>query len=79
MDLTPIPATAGAARLPDRCVVRGQRLVQVKFVALPLETEIRDRPPFRIERRLFTGKRNWGLSLISFIHRVIGRLVAARP
>jgi hypothetical protein len=78
MDLTPVPASLGAVRAPDRCIVRGQRLVQVKFVALPLE-ETRDSPDFPIERRLFGGKRNWGLSLVSFIHRVIGRLVAARP
>jgi hypothetical protein len=68
MDLTPIPVTVGAARVPDRCIVRGQRLVQVKFVALPLEQGIG-------ERRIFT-RRN---PFIDFIHRVIGRLVAARP
>jgi len=75
MDLTPLPVTVGATRAPDRCIVRGQRLVQVKFVSLPLEE-------IRIERRLFSTERKWGPSLnslISFIHRVIGRLVAARP
>ena len=68
MDLTPIPATAGAVRPTDRCIVRGQRLVQVKFVARPLEQRIG-------ERQLFTRRKRF----LSFIHRVIGRLVAARP
>ena len=68
MDLTPVPVTLGAARAPDRCIVRGQRLVQVKFVALPIEQRIG-------ERHLFT-RRN---PLLQLIHRVIGRLVAARP
>ena len=72
MDLTPIPATA------DRCIVRGQRLVQVKFVALPQEM---------VSDTIFASKRaSLGARLkmvsdtiSSFIHRVIGRLVAARP
>lgn len=81
MDSNPIPAAVGAIRPSERAIVRGQRLVQVKFVALPLE--IRDRPQFRIgDRRLFTRRRNWGpslISVVSFIYRVFGRLVAARP
>ncbi len=71
MELVTIPATVGAVRPSERAIVRGQRLVQVKFVALPME-------PIG-ERRLFTRKRNWSSLLTSVIHRVIGRLVAARP
>ena len=52
-----------AAGPRDRCNERGRRLVQVKFMALPPE------PP--APRR--------GFSLIEFLTRVIGRLVAARP
>ena len=65
MDLTPIPVPSGVyAR--ERCIVRGQRIVQVKFVALPLETRRRD-------------ARRGGAGLISFLYRVIDRLAAARP
>jgi hypothetical protein len=65
MDLTPIPAPAGV-RARERCIVRGQRLVQVKFVALPQETRRSD-------------ARRRGVGLISFLYRVIDRLAAARP
>ena len=55
---------------PDRCNPRAQRIAQVKFVALPLETALEAEgftPP-----ALFT-------TLRKLIIRVIGRLEAARP
>ena len=58
MDLVPCPANA---RHPAGD--RARRLVQVKFVALPVDSpEPARRSPF-----------------VSFLIRVIGRLVAARP
>ena len=67
MDLTPIPVPAGVSAR-ERCIVRGQCLVRVKFVALPMETRRSDSP-------------RWGAGrgLISILFRVIDRLVAARP
>jgi hypothetical protein len=69
MDL--IPATAGIDA-SGRCIVRGQRLARVKFVALPIETTPRN--------ALRDGRFRGGRSAIrQFVLRVIGRLVAARP
>ena len=65
MDLTRIPVPAGVCAR-ERCIVRGQRLVQVKFVALPLETRRRE-------------SRRRGARLIAYLYRVIDRLAAARP
>jgi hypothetical protein len=58
MDLVPCPAAA-----PQNRNERARRLVQVKFMTLPMA------PPAP-RRRSF---------LIEFLSRVIGRLVAARP
>jgi hypothetical protein len=59
MDLMTCPANAAH----PRCDERARRLVQVKFMALPMESP----PPAR--RSPF----------MDFLSRVIGRLVAARP
>ena len=70
MDLRPIPIAAGICA-SERCIVRGERLVQVKFVALPMDAYAR------------AGQRGEGRgpisTLFSLIIRAIGRLVAARP
>lgn len=68
-------ATCPNSPAPDRCDARARRLVQVKFVALPLDFEA-ERPaaetvsslPARIYR-----------SVRDLLSRVMGRLVAARP
>jgi hypothetical protein len=77
MDL--IPATAGVDA-SGRCIVRGQRLARVKFVALPIEATpgnvLREAPRLgECWGRLFPGVD----AIRSFLSRVIGRLVAARP
>jgi len=59
MDLIPCPVTAARPGRDERA----RRLVQVKFMALPMES------PAPARR----------LPLIEFLFRVIGRLVAARP
>lgn len=70
MDL--IPVTAGVNG-PGRCIVRGQRLARVKFVALPVETT----PGNALREARIPG---WRVdSIRHFVLRVIGRLVAARP
>ena len=70
MDL--IPATAGIDA-PGRCIVRAQRLVRVKFVALPVEPP----PGNALRETRFPG--GCGAAIHRFLSRVIGRLVAARP
>lgn len=70
MDL--IPATAGIDA-SGRCIVRAQRLVRVKFVALPVET-----PPGNALREARFPGGGWS-AIRRFASRVIGRLVAARP
>jgi hypothetical protein len=74
MDLTSIPVPAGI-RARERCIVRGQRLVQVKFVALP-NYEIERQS---VQRRHSPVGGNPIFSLLSFMIRAIDRLVAARP
>ena len=71
---------ATAISASGRCIVRGQRLVTVKFVALPLDaTPGNPREALRLgecRSSLFPG----ALAVIRpFVLRVIGRLVAARP
>ena len=77
MDL--IPATVGV-NASGRCIVRGQRIAMVKFVALPVETapgDVRESPRLGERRgRLSPGRVD---SIRKFVFRVIGRLVAARP
>jgi hypothetical protein len=77
MDL--VPATVGVDA-SGRCIVRGQRLARVKFVALPMEMAPGNvREAHRLGEcrgRLFPGA---GESIRHFVLRVIGRLVAARP
>jgi hypothetical protein len=77
MDL--VPATVGV-NASGRCIVRGQRLARVKFVALPADMapgNVREAPRLGECRvSLFPGGRN---SIRKFVLRVIGRLVAARP
>jgi hypothetical protein len=51
----------------ERCIVRGERLVQVKFVALPLSPQ---------GDEAVSGETH---GLWYRIARAIGRLVAARP
>ena len=70
MDLRPIPIGAGVSA-SERCIVRGQRLVQVKFVALPMDAYACAGLPGAGRGPIST--------LFSLIIRVIGRLVAARP
>jgi len=72
MDLAPIPIpTVVEAR--QRGIVRGERLLRVKFVGLPPQGVPGDargetRAPGRVRR-----------GLAGYLLRVIGRLVAARP
>jgi hypothetical protein len=70
MDL--IPATAGIDA-SGRCIVRGQRLARVKFVALPIEAT----PGNALREARIPG--GLGSAIRHFVLRVIGRLVAARP
>ena len=70
MDL--VPATVGV-NASGRCIVRGQRLARVKFVALPV-----DNPPGRTLREACDPGAA-GDRIRHFVLRVIGRLVAARP
>ena len=69
MDL--IPATGVVAS--GHCIVRGERLARVKFVALPVETT----PGNALREARFPGR--CGRWIRQFALRVIGRLVAARP
>jgi hypothetical protein len=77
MDL--VPATVGV-NASGRCIVRGQRLARVKFIALPIDMapgNVREAPRLGECRvGLFPGGRD---SIRKFALRVIGRLVAARP
>jgi hypothetical protein len=61
-------------------IVRGQRLARVKFVALPVDGMPGDaREALRLGEcrgRLFPGG---AAPYFTFLSRVIGRLVAARP
>jgi hypothetical protein len=66
MDIVPIPVPAGPAAR-ERCIVRGERLVRVRFVSLPLQGA----PEAASGETRASGLRH--------IFRVIGRLVAARP
>ena len=70
MDL--IPATAGIDA-SGRCIVRGERLARVKFVALPMDAT----PGNALREAQFPG--GWVCAIRQFVFRVIGRLVAARP
>jgi hypothetical protein len=70
MDL--MPATAGVDA-SGRCIVRGQRLARVKFVALPMDAT----PGNALRDGRFPGGR--ASAIRQFVLRVIGRLVAARP
>jgi hypothetical protein len=70
MDL--IPATVGITA-SARCIVRGDRLARVKFVALPIEAT----PGNALRDGRFPG--GCGSAIRHFVLRVIGRLVAARP
>ena len=67
MDIVRIPAIAGLAAR-ERCIVRGERLVRVKFVCLPIPGV----PEAAFRETRASGWRR-------YISRVIGRLVAARP
>ena len=67
MDFAPIPLIAAPAAR-ERCIVRGERLVRVKFVGLPIQGA----PEVASGETRTSGL--WG-----HISRVIGRLVAARP
>jgi hypothetical protein len=67
MELATVPMTPAHVAPRERCIVRGERLVQVKFVALTL-------PPQGEEA--VSGETH---GLWYRIARVIGRLVAARP
>ena len=69
MDL--IPAMAGMNE--SRGIVRGARIARVKFVALPIDNT-RPGPRLGDSRGRLTGA-----VIRSFVLRVIGRLVAARP
>ncbi|HUQ28117.1 MAG TPA: hypothetical protein VM051_05965 [Usitatibacter sp.] len=69
MDLSP---TAGVDA-SGRCIVRGQRLARVKFVALPTDAT----PGNALRDECFPGGRTFAFR--QFVLRVIGRLVAARP
>ena len=67
MELATAPISPSNVAPRERAIVRGERLVQVKFVALPLSPQ---------------GDEAAGgetRSLLYRITRVIGRLVAARP
>jgi len=69
MDLAPIPIpTVVEAR--QRGIVRGERLVRVKFVGLP---------PQGVPGDARGETRAPGRGLVGYLLRVIGRLVAARP
>jgi hypothetical protein len=70
MNLAPIPLAAVHAH--DRCIVRANRIVRVKFIGLPAETQPE---AARWGTRASGGWR----SVLRFLSRVIGRLVAARP
>jgi hypothetical protein len=65
MELATVPVSPSEVAARERCIVRGQRLVQVKFVALPPQGDAAARGETR----------GW----LSRLIRVIGRLVAARP
>jgi hypothetical protein len=67
MDLAPIPLIAAQAAR-ERCIVRGERLVRVKFIGLPAEGML------EVASGETRASGLWGN-----ISRVIGRLVAARP
>lgn len=69
MDIVRIPVMAGPAAR-ERCIVRGERLVRVKFVGLAHQGE----PEAASGETRASGGR-----FTRLISRVIGRLVAARP
>lgn len=73
MDIAPIPVMAGPAAR-ERCIVRGERLVRVKFVGLALQGE----PGVASGETRASGRGKGGF-VARLISRVIGRLVAARP
>ena len=66
MDIVRIPAIAGLAAR-ERCIVRGERLVRVKFIGLPAQGAL----------EAASGETR--ASGLRHLFRVIGRLVAARP
>jgi hypothetical protein len=83
MDLAPATAAAGPAS--GRCIARANRLVRVKFIALPVEPAPEYAPG---ETRAPGGSSAAGAGrhpgagrgpIIQLLFRVIGRLVAARP
>ena len=67
MELATAPLSPSNVASRERCIVRGARLVQVKFVALPLSPQ---------GEEAVSGETH---GLWYRITRVIGRLVAARP
>jgi hypothetical protein len=71
MDIASIPVISGPAAR-ERCIVRGERMVRIKFVGLPLQGE----PEVASGETRTSGG---GAPFLRFISRVIGRLVAARP
>jgi hypothetical protein len=83
MDLAPATAAAGPAS--GRCIARANRLVRVKFIALPVEPT----PGDALRETCASGGSSEAEAgghpgagrgpIIHFIFRVIGRLVAARP
>ena len=73
MDLATCPATP---RAPDRCDERARRLGQVKFKVLELPGAAETMPP---AESLSSQSAKPYRALRSFLSRVLGRLVAARP
>jgi hypothetical protein len=70
MELRPIPIASYAAS--ERRHARARSLVQVKFVAMPMAL------PCEAFAQGTGAHPKWA-TLLSFLSRVIGRLVAARP
>jgi hypothetical protein len=73
MDIASFPIDSGTAAR-ERCIVRGQRLVHVKFIGLQEQGV----PEVASGETRASGRASQGV-VSRLISRVIGRLVAARP